>query len=124
MMTLQTAPSPVAQPQRAAVRLEITESEAACAGILDRWQAARKRQIEREARNARRRDRQVHAAQELHESVLRLFQHAEAERWGQRKLAAQIGIPQTTLRRIRAQQVDALVWLPKVRAAINRLTPG
>jgi len=122
MTTLETAPNPVAQPQRATVRLPITESEAAKLGILDHWEAARKRQAFRAARKARQLEQRNNAARELQQSVLRLFHYAQTEEWGQRKLAAQIGIPQTTLRRIRAMQVDPLVWLPKVRTAAAKLT--
>lgn len=122
MMTPASGPNAPDQTQRIAVRLEITESQAASAGILDVWIAARKRQAERQARIARRLEQRNDAARELQQAALRLFQHANAARWSQRKLAAQTGLPKTTLRRLRDQQLDALTWLPKVRAALNRLT--
>ena len=53
-----------------------------------------------------------------------LVAKAESEQWSQRKLAGKIGIPETTFRRLRAQQVDPFAWLPKIEAAVARCQGG
>lgn len=111
-----TAPKPVAQPQQARVSFQFTESEAAKCGLLARWQSAIRR---REARAAKK-----HLALTvLTDSVSSLFARAETEGWSQRRLAARLAIPETTLRRIRDRQVNPLTWLPKLQAAQRRLPP-
>jgi ribosome-binding protein aMBF1 (putative translation factor) len=116
MKTPESAPKPVAQPSRSTVTLRFTESEAIKHGLLDRWQAVMRR---REARAKKIQD----ASEQLSALVSGLLQRAEAERWSQRTLAKKIGIPETTFRRIRAQQVDPFLWLPKLRATIADVKP-
>jgi len=121
-MTRPTAPNAVAHPQRATVRLEITESQAANIGLLHEWQTAYRKKTARATRRARHLESQSKAAAELKNLVEKLLQHAITKEWGQRKLAAAVGIPQTTLRRIRDEQVDSIAWLPRVQAAAHKLT--
>jgi len=110
-----TAPKPVAQPQRARVTFRLTEPEAAKCGLLDRWRTAMVRRQHRAARKQ-------HAQAQLAEAVSGLVARATAEHWSQRQLAAKMLIPETTFRRIRNQQVDPLLWLPKVAAAVAKLS--
>ena len=49
---------------------------------------------------------------------------AEQEGWSQRRLAAQIAIPATTLRRLRDQKGNPLVWFPRIQSAMHRLNPS
>lgn len=113
-MTLETAPKAVAQPQRAVVAFRFTESEAAKYGLLARWQSARQRRQRRDEKRRQAQDR-------LSSSISRLIAKAEAEQWSQRQLAAKIGVPETTFRRIRDQKVHPLTWLPRIEAALARL---
>ena len=46
------------------------------------------------------------------------------EGWSQRRLAAQIAIPATTLRRLRDQKGNPLVWFPRIQSAMHRLNPS
>lgn len=114
LVTLATAPNAVARPSGARVALKITESEAARCGLLDRWQAAMQRRRKREQKI-----KQVLAL--LNGFISRLLAKAKTEEWSQRELAAKIGIPETTFRRIRGHAVNPLVWLPKIEAAAARL---
>ena len=115
MLTLPTAPNAVAQTGEPLVAFRLTQSEAAKHGLLERWQAAMKRR-------AKRTQKKQTAFLRLNESLVKLLARAETEEWSQRKLAEKIGIPETTFRRIRANQVNPFVWLPKIESAAFRLT--
>jgi hypothetical protein len=112
--TLTTAPKAVAQPQRTRVTFRLTELEAEKCRLGARWRAAMERRLKFNVR-------MVQARFILNEAIAVLLAKAAAEQWSQRQLAARIGIPETTFRRIRDQQVDAMVWLPKVSAALARI---
>jgi len=47
---------------------------------------------------------------------------ATSQEWSQRKLAEKIGIKESTLRKIKCGRADVFTWLPKLEAAITRLT--
>ena len=113
----QIGPRAVAQPSGARVRLSITKSEARKAGVLDRWQAAHERHEQKAQRRAT-------AAVELHLSVLKLLQHAEAQEWSQRELARRAGLSWGAFRRCRDGQIDPTTWLPKLHAALSKLNPS
>lgn len=113
-ITPATAPKAVAQPLGARVTFRLTGSEAAKFGLLDRWRAAVERRRQREAQKRA-------ALVQFAETVSSLLAKAAAAQWSQRQLAAKIGIPETTFRRIKNQKVKPLVWLPKVEAALASL---
>jgi ribosome-binding protein aMBF1 (putative translation factor) len=110
-----SAPKAVAQPQDARVTFRLNQSQAAKIGLLDRWESAMRRRRPRD-------EKKRQAMTRLNESISRLLEMAKAEEWSQRQLAAKIAIPETTFRRLRSQNVNPLVWLPKVEAALLRLT--
>lgn len=67
--------------------------------------------------------RRRHAASELERSVSQLLARAEIEEWSGRELARRVGIPERSLRRVRAGHVDPLAWLPRIKPALTRLAP-
>lgn len=116
VMSRKNARGVVAQPSRRSVRLCITESEAAKIGILDRWQAAWQRKAGRAA--------QKQAVSNRLQNVLKqLSELAQVEKWSQRKLAAKIGLPESTLRDLRkGQSAEPAAMIPKLESALARLT--
>jgi ribosome-binding protein aMBF1 (putative translation factor) len=114
LLTRVTAANALPRPLEARARLAITESEAAKIGILDRWRAAMDRRQERQAKK-------ITTTTHLNDCLADLLRKAQAEGWSQRQLALKIEIPDRTFRRIRKQQIDASVWLPKLTAALERL---
>jgi ribosome-binding protein aMBF1 (putative translation factor) len=107
----------MARAREARASLWFTESEASKFGFLERWRVAFQK---REALAAEKR----RARALFNESVSSLFARAQAGHWSQRRLAAKLAIPETTLRRIRDGKVNPRAWLPKLQAALNRLTPS
>jgi hypothetical protein len=107
-------PTPLDHPSGARVRLALTRSEAAKAGVLNRWHAAR----ERKDRQAQ---RLATAAVELNLSVLKLLQHAEAQKWSQRRMAKAAGLSWGGWVRCRDAQADPLAWQPRAQAALRKL---
>lgn len=59
----------------------------------------------------------------LKQAVAQLLTLAHDEELSQRQLAQTVGLSWSSWRRIRAGQVDAIVWLPKLTAAMARLKP-
>ena len=117
VITPATAPKAMARPSASRVTFRFTESQAAKFGLADRWRAAVQRRQLRDAR------KQAAAAQ-LQTAVAGLLAIADAQQWSQRQLTARIGIPQTSFRRIRRNQVDPLLWLEKLSAALVRINPS
>jgi ribosome-binding protein aMBF1 (putative translation factor) len=117
VLPLPTAPKPVAQPKRTKVTFRLDELECEKYGLENRYRAAMKRREHRAARK-------LGAEAALSESISRLVERAQSEHWSQRELAGKVGIPETTFRRIRNHQVNALVWEPKLKAVLDRLNPA
>ena len=49
---------------------------------------------------------------------------AKSEHWSQRELASKLGLPESTLRKIKRAPAMPEVWVPKLQAAASRLTPS
>lgn len=114
VLTPATAQSAIARPSALTVTFRLTESEAEKYGLGNRWRAAMKKREKRQSK------KQV-AFLTLNATLLRLLDHAQVEQWSRRKLAAKIGIPETTLRWIQRGQADPLVWSAKLQAALDKL---
>ena len=112
MMTPETAHDACAQPSRERVRLFLTESEAAKAGLLDRWKAARKRKLARESRK-------VTISTQFQRTLDQLEAIAQSNHWSHRKLAAKIGLPESTLRKLKRERLT--YYLPRLESAAARL---
>jgi hypothetical protein len=65
--------------------------------------------------------RKTTVATRLKEVCTRLENVAAGEQWSGRKLAAKIGVKESTFRKIKAGRADADFWLPKLEAAAARL---
>jgi hypothetical protein len=96
-------------------RLSITESQAAKIGILDRWQAAHRR-------NQLRAQKKTAAATELNRAVQTLLQHAESEQWSQRRMAREVGLSWGGWLRCRDGKANPIKWLPRILSAVNRVS--
>jgi DNA-binding XRE family transcriptional regulator len=119
MLTLPSGATAYAPHPGARVAFLLTESEAAKCGLLERWQAAVWR---REQRKQKQKQAKRVAFLTLNENISRLLTKADQEEWSQRKLAGLIGIAPRTFRRIRSNQVNPFIWLPKIESAAFRLT--
>lgn len=47
---------------------------------------------------------------------------AQANEWSQTKLASQVGVKESTFRKIKMGRADSAYWLPKLEAAVARLS--
>lgn len=115
VMARRTAHDACAQPSRRSVRLSITESQAAKIGLSARWQAAWDRKLRRDSQKAI-------VSHRLQDALNQLDAIAESEEWSQRKLAAKVGLPESTLRKIKSGRADSAIWLPRIQAAASKLT--
>lgn len=115
-ITRKNAREAVAQPSRRSLRLCVTESEAAKIGILDRWQAAWQRKASRAAQKQA-------VARQLQDALMNLSALASAKDWSQRKLAAKISLPESTLRDLRnGRSSNPAAMIHKLESAFVRLT--
>lgn len=80
------------------------------------------RQIARHLEFQSRQSEKCTAATRLQTALNRLDEIAQTEDWSQTRLAFQIGVKESTFRKIKAQRVDPRAWLGKLEAAVARLS--
>ena len=114
MMTLQSAPNAVAQPLRARIRLALDVSRVPESGFVA-GQIAIHQEFES------RQQTKVTIANTFQRTLDQLKAIAESNHWSQRKLATKIGIPETTLRRLKKGDAEPAEYLPKLQSAAARL---
>jgi hypothetical protein len=115
VVTRKIGPKPVAHQFRATVAFRLTESEAEKYGLGDRWRAAMKRRREIATRKAS-------FQTQMQGAVLQLLALAESERISQREMTRKAGLSWGSFRRCRDGQADPVIWLPRVHAAIKKVT--
>lgn len=115
VVTREIGPRPVAQRLRATVAFRLSESEAEKYGLGDRWRNAMKRRQEIA-------DRKADFQTQMQGAVLKLLAHAESERISQREMTRKAGLSWGSFRRCRDGKADPVIWLPRVQAAINKVT--
>lgn len=113
-MTLKIGPRRMAQPPERRVRLSLTESEAEKCGLGDRWRTANRKWNAKVSQTTQ-------AQVRLQAGISTLQKIGKAERWSQRKLAAQAGLSWGAYRRCRDGQCNSMTWWPRIQAAINKL---
>lgn len=101
-------------PSRPRVRLLLTEAEAEKAGLLDRFNAVLRRREARARRNET-------IEQRLHALLAEMENLAEHRDWSCNQLLTKTGLSWGTWLRLKKGQADARHWLPRLRAALERL---
>jgi hypothetical protein len=105
------------RPQDAPVRLTITRPQAAKAGLLARYESVMRQREERQAR-------EVSVGKELDRLISALIDFAKSNGLSRRKLLKLAGVSLGSWIRIRDRKVNAIAWLPRLAAAVERLKPS
>lgn len=117
MMTPKTAHDAPCAGLRAGIRRALDVSRVQKSGFVDRQIA-----IHQEFQS--RKVEKLKAANRLQFACMNLESFAQDMEWSQRKLAGQLGLKESTWRKIKAGNADSKIWLPKLEAAVTRMIGG
>jgi ribosome-binding protein aMBF1 (putative translation factor) len=115
MLTPETAQNACCAGLRAGIKRALDVSRLPNSGFVARQIAIHQEFAARQAAKTT-------VATRLQTALNRLEEIAATEDWSQRKLAAKLGFRESTFRLIKSGHADSNHWLPKLEAAVRRLS--